>query len=133
MTTHTHAQTPLERLRHHVSGAIARGESVPVVEVAGPAKHTQGPWAALMQDPPTIADRRGCRVALSCVLPGQSAEEQQANARLIAAAPDLLEALRGLLRETKAKNPSPKVGKDFSLLVYIEAARKAIARAEGEQ
>jgi hypothetical protein len=64
---------------------------------------------------------------------GVDREECEANARLIAAAPDLLEALRGLLRETKAKNPSPKVGKDFSLLVHIEGARKAIAKAEGAQ
>lgn len=34
MNTQAHTQTPLERLRHHVSGAIARGESAPIVEDA---------------------------------------------------------------------------------------------------
>ena len=124
MTTHTHAQTPLERLRHHVSGAIARGESAPIVEVARPAKHTRGPWSI-----EAVKDyMRPHDTGIDSEIP-----ESIANARLIAAAPDLLEALRGLLRETKAKNPNPKVGKDFSLLVYIEAASKAIAQAEGEQ
>jgi hypothetical protein len=130
MTTQAHTQTPLERLRHHVSGAIARGESAPVVEVAGPAKHTQGPWAALMQDPPTIADRRGCRVATSCALPGQSAEEQQANARLIAAAPDLLEALRALAECVEGYRQTGCLG---AWDKPLGEARAAIAKGEGEQ
>ena len=44
MTTQSHTQTPLERLRHHVSGAIARGEAAPVVQITAPATHTPGPW-----------------------------------------------------------------------------------------
>ena len=92
------------------------------------AKHTPGPWAALMQDPPTIADRRGCRVATSCALPGQSAEEQEANAHLIAAAPDLLEALRLLLEASDGLN-----GESEWLDERLNAARAAIAKAEGAQ
>ena len=99
-----------------------------------PATHTAGPWSVDYEGPAhlSIGDKSG-RVLAFCNLQGEDVVEDIANARLIAAAPDLLEALRGLLRETKAKNPSPKAGKNFSLLVYIEAARKAIARAEGEQ
>jgi hypothetical protein len=144
MSTQAHTQTPLERLRHHVSGAIARGESVPIVEVAGPAKHTPGPWD-IVQDAPLNPRARfnigsrgpGGLATYVCTIKTEKHlaldGNEEANARLIAAAPDLLEALRGLLRETRAKNPSPKVGKDFSLLVHIEGARKAIAKAEGEQ
>jgi hypothetical protein len=33
--------TPIERLRHHVSGAIARGEKQPIVEE--PAGHVMNP------------------------------------------------------------------------------------------
>ena len=45
---------------------------------------------------------------------------------LIAAAPELLEALKGLL----ANAPTPKgVRKDYSYILYLEAARAAIAKA----
>ena len=87
------------------------------------AKHTPGPWAALMQDPPTIADRRGCRVATSCALPGQSAEEQEANARLIAAAPDLLAALRVIAEDGRRDGWIPSY--------HWGEAQKAIVKAEG--
>jgi hypothetical protein len=55
-------------------------------------------------------------------------DEIKANARLIAAAPDMLEALRGLLETS----PPPKgVRLDYSYLLYREAARTAIAKATG--
>jgi hypothetical protein len=38
MTKQAHTQTPLERLRYHVTGAIERGESAPVVDVTAPAE-----------------------------------------------------------------------------------------------
>ena len=47
--------------------------------------------------------------------------QQAANARLIAAAPDLLEALRGVLRIADRKTDE------------FDAARAAIAKATGEQ
>jgi hypothetical protein len=50
---------------------------------------------------------------------------------LIAAAPDLLEALRGLLRETRQSVPNINVKKHFSLMVQMEEAKSAIAKAEG--
>jgi hypothetical protein len=100
-------------------------------------KHTPGPWSVTESFCNNACNRLvvkrktwGGEVVADL---GEAPDASRANARLIAAAPDLLEALRGLLRETKAKNPSPKVGKDFSLLVHIEAARKAIAQAEGTQ
>ena len=48
--------------------------------------------------------------------------------RLEAAAPDLLEALQGLLLNC----PAPKgIKHDFSYILYREAAKKAIAKAKG--
>jgi hypothetical protein len=43
MKTTCITKTPLERLRHHVTGAIERGEAEPVVEIATPATHTPKP------------------------------------------------------------------------------------------
>lgn len=50
--------------------------------------------------------------------------EGVANAQLIAAAPDLLEALKTLTRETEGRAGAPKV--------FIEAAYAAINKAEGK-
>jgi len=59
-----------------------------------------------------------------------SDERHKADARLIAAAPELLDALKGLLRE------APTPGGNFESTLYVttvalEAARAAIAKAEG--
>ncbi|MFY2855016.1 hypothetical protein ACOTJG_13670 [Achromobacter xylosoxidans] len=53
--------------------------------------------------------------------------ECDANARLIAAAPELLEALEWALRAMEARNPLWAEGERFI------AARAAIAKAKGEQ
>ena len=50
-------------------------------------------------------------------------QEQQANARLIAAAPDLLEALRGMLSCCYDEE------RDDETIKAVEAARTAIAKA----
>jgi hypothetical protein len=122
MKNKTYTHTPLERLRHHVSGAVARGESSPVVEITTPAKHTRGPWSI-------EAVKDYLRMLDTGIDSG--APESIANARLIAAAPDLLEALRGLLRETRQSVPNINVKKHFSLMVQMEEAKSAIAKAEG--
>lgn len=103
-------------------------------------KHTPGPWA--------VEDPMGAETGLSIVQSGLKTyewefiamvcqsdasdermgrqlfilpEEQMANATLIAAAPDLLEALKGMLIVSNLFTDSP----------YHEAARAAIAKAEG--
>ena len=97
-------------------------------------KHTPGPW--LLRTAPTsaglchivsAADWRGAfiygdglRKGVDDSLP--KAQELAANARLIAAAPDLLEALQEMVR-TFAKNHA----------LAVDVARAAIARATGEQ
>lgn len=90
------------------------------------SKHTPGPW---------VAERRSTMVATAidgaygyelfdvrCDVP-----EFEANARLIAAAPDLLEVLEQFVAWVDA--PSESAFSDSQLA----AARAAIAKAKGEQ
>lgn len=91
--------------------------------------HSPGPWS---EDPEgevavTIEDANGNVV---CDVHGAANDSLcEANWRLIAAAPELLEALTGLL----ANAPAPKnVRDDFSYILYREAATVAIAKAKGQ-
>ena len=56
-------------------------------------------------------------------------EQRHANAHLISAAPDLYQALDGLLGVVMAPEPPPGRVRDNS--AQIEAARRALARARG--
>ena len=87
-------------------------------------KHTPGPWK-LEQDPTemVLLGNKGEHIAsipipADCCLP-----EDRDNARLITAAPEMLEALRGLVAELESvKVPAPG-------LIHAKAA---IAKAEGK-
>lgn len=89
------------------------------------AKHTPGPWTcdggrylpiiAIVDGKPAQIGR-----AESCGQIGD--EEVEANGALIAAAPDLLKALKTVVRQMEGRHP---VGHDAFL-----AARRAIAKAE---
>jgi hypothetical protein len=63
-------------------------------------QHTPGPWreynakGSRILNNWSVCNRDGTRIANIEQMPGQSSEEEHANARLIAAAPELLEALR---------------------------------------
>lgn len=73
-------------------------------------KHTQGNWYVNGSDDVWIGDR-------ICIYVGD-----ENDARLIAAAPDLLEALQELL------------GYDLPIKkAYVDAAKAAIAKAKGEK
>ena len=101
------------------------------------AKHTPGPWQAhgtkikhLLDSGLTenIADVRGGRF-------GEVNDTAHANARLIAAAPDLLEELRGIVQffdlyvtTLPDRNGREMLGIDFD----IESACAAIAKATGQ-
>jgi hypothetical protein len=92
------------------------------------AKHTPGPWIYDAQciDPIIIAteDRETGLARVQSWSGTPSGEECIANARLIAAAPELLQALKGLLAYTlHIMEP----GDNAETL----AARAAIAKAEG--
>jgi len=79
----------------------------------GDAQHTPGPW--------TVGEGTGYRnqiaiePTIGCVY--GAGENVKANARLVAAAPDLLEALKGVVRVADRKT------------VEFDAARAAIAKA----
>lgn len=94
------------------------------------SKHTPGPWAISGDETVTVRDTQDGYVALLGWLKGRhigpcrSAAEVYANARLIAAAPELLEACEGLLGLAE---------RDGWLHVAVNAARAAIAKAKGEQ
>jgi hypothetical protein len=89
------------------------------------AQHTEGPWA--------IVDKGyGVNIEPSIAWIGfgsaHSTTEHKANARLIAAAPDLLEALDTL---TLVIGLTPIAGNKEALQEAFNIARAAIAAAEG--
>ncbi len=93
--------------------------------------HTPGPWKAV-DVRGTVRLVTGTGNALIELKPAsaEGGASYDANARLIAAAPEMLEALRGLL----ANAPKPKrIKDDFSYTLYLEAARTAILKAEGSK
>jgi hypothetical protein len=91
------------------------------------AKHTPGPWSIYsitFKGYHQIAGAQGGRVCQ--VLPFE--DEYKANARLIAAAPELLAAIHVLLRDYTAVHD---IG-DLEMQPAIYQARAAIAKATGE-
>jgi hypothetical protein len=90
-------------------------------------KHTPGPWYQSSAHVPTVhydevADGAGVLVA-DCWTSDRAAEERDANARLIAAAPELLEALAEIVNRLGI-NPMD----DDELAAHCRAA---IAEAKG--
>lgn len=87
------------------------------------ATHTPGPWfanhgAVNAQDVPiALADDYS-----------KSQSEREANARLIAAAPDMLAALRGIFVHLAAEAADTHRG---HVIAALETARAAITKAEG--
>lgn len=99
-------------------------------------KHTPGPWVAdsfpTYGHPANLTPNitinpviLGVAVNLPIAKVPRKSEEHAANARLIAAAPDLLEALKGV--EARCKS-SGYVGQDGQ---YLKAISAAIAKATG--
>lgn len=91
------------------------------------AQHTPGPWYIGMRPGPMIYGDapRGAQVA-DMSGPLIPADENSANARLIAAAPDLLAALREIA-------DLPGYVRGSALEMAVQTARAAIAKAEGGQ
>ena len=96
------------------------------------AKHTGGEWSVLEtpqssnQDYLVIARLDKPVQNTICSVSYQPADKGEANARLIAAAPELLAALSAALESMDARP------KDTGLDVVRQIARAAIARARGE-
>jgi hypothetical protein len=118
------------------------GRSAVVARVAAGGvlmAHSPGPWRLLV-DPPQMKRKRMAlvitphgRLAIDCTHSGATYEEDVANARLIAAAPDLLEALKELFADYKTLADSGDAG-NWSLegKAVGMLALAAIAKAEGE-
>lgn len=84
--------------------------------------HAPGPWSYAYGE---VSDYDGEQVAL---LPLRNQTEPEINGRLLAAAPELLEALQGvLLSENDTHRQS-----DDRWSVFRQAARAAIAKATGQ-
>ena len=128
----TMTSKPIERLRHHVTGAIERGEAQAITEQR--AAHTPGPW---IRGDRLLDVCAGASVVatVACASSHPATEEQaHANARLIAAAPDLLAALEGIINlHGKACNGLPfseNETQEWTNAHYV--ARAAIRKAKGE-
>jgi len=97
------------------------------------SKHTPGPWIAAAYGDYGDYDGK-CRVILgeggdirTAVVLGFNNPENAANARLIAAAPDLLEALSSLA----SQHSESDLRADPDLHAAVKRARAAIAKATG--
>ena len=102
------------------------------------SKHTPGPWdVAATPDTPSVRPMRITRFhavapasgPVLAVLPAGRRDVQDANARLIAAAPELLEALKDI-----ALSPCACIPAEFgesAITCNRCLARAAIAKAEG--
>ncbi len=92
------------------------------------SKHTPGPWYAVgywVEHGDSVADICTCDpAAIEQEHLGRTSAEIEANARLIAAAPDLLEALKSM--------PQSMAATDDDLMRWVEKARAAIAKATGD-
>jgi len=82
------------RLKYHVTGAIERGEAQAIVEKT--TLHTPSPWQV---SPLGNVMKSSLKIASIEQMPSNNESERVANARLIAAAPDLLDALDWALRQ----------------------------------
>lgn len=86
--------------------------------------HTPGPWEiSIVHD-----SHFGC-ITYELDNKSETDGEAEANARLIASAPELLDALIGLLDEVVASGNATAI--DFGWRGAVAASRAAIAKAEG--
>jgi len=90
-------------------------------------QHTPGPWKINKKysfSVETLSDGQGINIIAECSDPDgiRSAGEDSANAKLIAAAPDLLAALEAMIAKIDADK----------LPISCSLARAAIAKARGE-
>lgn len=101
--------------------------------------HTPGPWifnTTYDSDGGNVTDKSGRYIACcdGCDIPGTSGEvsvaEAKANAQLIAAAPDLLEALV-YARDEIAMRVEEDGGNAYSVKKACRKIDEAIAKAEG--
>lgn len=96
------------------------------------AKHTTGPWRVTIYggfDAPRVWSDDGSIALIQHHESGP--QEGEANARLIAAAPELLDALESFLRAPSVGSGGPGSSTIVVQEFNLRAARAAIAKAKG--
>ena len=94
------------------------------------AQHTPGPWETFLNDTQVgTADTAEGIAAL-----WRDGDEQKANARLIAAAPELLDELERILKiaDHAYSDPSLRADGARALKRIADAAEKALTKARGQ-
>lgn len=99
-------------------------------ERGGEMGHTPGPWkvynGSLVGHSDRIVIKNEDSFDWVCSMQCSNIPEYNDNARLIAAAPELLEALKGIIEIGKRDTTNPKYDG------YFAEAKRAIAKAEGK-
>ncbi len=106
------------------------------------AKHDKGPWLAQRWSDShrdyNIHAEDGGIIALVSGRCGELAESDAANARLIAAAPELMEALEGYINAVETVNAAMKDGVNVhgaltAFQGWQDMAKAALAKAAGKE
>jgi hypothetical protein len=95
------------------------------------SKHTPGPWHVGKTAPCIVYDDNGWGVA-NTVNHDRYVYAMQANARLIAAAPDMLAALQAILQGVKHDDTGDGYAEIVLSTDDARTARAAVAKATGE-
>jgi hypothetical protein len=96
--------------------------------------HTPGPWNDERDLAGTISDTNGEEIAMTMTVGGypEARAEERANARLIAAAPEMLVALQFAMENLELANPIVEhAGHVTSIPSAMRKASAAIAKATG--
>ena len=102
-------------------------------------RFTPGPWGVSASDAddagPTVAFQpfNGCGCCNSPWIVGETREERNANARLIAAAPDLYTALEEITLDYADRFDLDDPSTNPGIKAVIEQARAALAAARGSR
>lgn len=92
---------------------------------------TPGPWRVDPDDATSVLASDDRVTIVACVTGASSNPVTVADAHLIAAAPDLLAALKDVLANGGPDASAKSCGHDFYCVCSATAARAAIAKAEG--
>lgn len=96
------------------------------------SKHTPGPWK-VGDRKPYVEVWGPMRMNHSPILASMESEPREANARLMAAAPDMLAALREVEWIFDGQEDITETGGANDAMKALMAVRPAIAKATGEQ
>lgn len=91
------------------------------------SEYTPGPWHVAPMSPTWVGTKYSEHIASTDTFDTEDEDEQKANARLIAAAPELLEALIAITNQLERIGDT-REHKDGA---FIRDARAAIAKATG--